>query len=221
MTQKGLRIVGLAGLASFMLIIIATFVAPPLWDAPTTTASADEVADFVFPYRGRILASFFLFGIAMGSFLCFAAGLWSWLRQSEPEPRPLSASFAFGAVVLVALILAAFVPGALSVYRPPDPDTAGLLFDMTFGLLALSGIPTAVCLGAYAALVFRGAPLARWTAWLAIVGAAAHVVITGSFFPRTGFFSLEGDVIVWVPATFFAWILATSVALLRAPTSRD
>ncbi|MDQ3985230.1 MAG: hypothetical protein M3280_01870 [Actinomycetota bacterium] len=195
--------------------------APPLWDAPTTTATADEVADFVSPYRGRILAAFFLYGIAMGLFLWFAAGLWSWLRQWEPQPNPLSAGFAFGAAVLVALVLAAFVPGALSVYRTPDPATTGLMFDMTFGLLALSGIPTALSLAAYASLVLRGAPLPRWTAWLAMVGAAAHVVIAGSFLPRSGFFSLEGDVVVWVPATFFAWILATSVALLQVATRSD
>ena len=216
MTERAIRIVGLAGLASFDLIIVATFVAPPLWDAPPTSATASQVADFVAPYRSRILASLFLFGIAMGFFLWFAAGLGSWFRRSEPDPGPLSTTFAFGAVAMTVMILAAFAPASLSVYRPLAPATTGLLFDLTFGLLALSGIPTAVCLGAYAALVLRGAPLRRWTAWLALVGVVAHVIIPASFFPRSGFLSLEGDVIVWVPATLFAWILAASVSLLRA-----
>jgi hypothetical protein len=35
------------------------------------------------------------------------------------------------------------------------------------------------------------------------------------------FLSLEGSMIVWVPATFFAWILATSVVLLRAGIEVD
>jgi hypothetical protein len=203
-----------------MLIVCATFVAPPFWDAPTTTGTAQDLADFAFPHRARILAAFFLFGIAMGLFLWFAAGLWSWLRQWESEPRPLSAVFGFGAVALTTLILAAFGPGSLALYRPPAPVTAGLLFDLTFALLAMSGIPTAICLGAYALLVWRGAPLPKWTAWVALVGAGAHLVIPGSFFARSGFFSLEGDVIVWVPATLFAWILAASVALLRAQRPR-
>ncbi len=34
---------------------------------------------------------------------------------------------------------------------------------------------------------------------------------------RSGFLSLEGGVIVAVPGTFFAWILATGAALLAAP----
>jgi hypothetical protein len=127
----------------------------------------------------------------------------------------LSALFAFGAVALVTLILAGFATGAVGSYRPQPPALALALNDLTFALLALSGIPTAVCLGAYATLVLRSRLLPAWTAWIAVVGSAAHVVIAGSFFERSGFFSLEGDVIIWVPGTFFGWILATSLVLLR------
>ena len=213
---RSLRTAGLTGLTSFALIILATFVAPPLWESPGTTATAQDVADFAFPHRGRILAGLFIYVISMGFFLWFAAALWSWFRLWEKEEQVLSATFAFGAVSLVTLILAAFAPASLAVYHPPDPDVAALLFELNFAVLALSGLPTAVCLGAYAALVLRGAPLPRWTALVAVVGALSHVVIIGSFFPKSGPFSLEGAVIVWVPATFFAWILAVGVACLRA-----
>jgi hypothetical protein len=114
------------------------------------------------------------------------------------------------------LILAGFVPATVGAYRPQDPAMALALRDLTFGLLALSGLPTAVCLGAYAALVWRHRPLPAWTAWLAVVGAVAHVVIAASFLGRSGVLSLEGEVIVFIPATFFAWILAASAVLLRA-----
>jgi hypothetical protein len=87
---------------------------------------------------------------------------------------------------------------------------------MTFGLLALSGIPTAVCLGAYAAIVLRSRCLPAWTAWLALLSVDAHLLIAASFVSHGSFLSLESSVIVWVPATFFAWILATSAVLLRA-----
>jgi hypothetical protein len=218
-TDRQVRITGLAGLASFVLIVAATFVAPPLWDAPETNATAAEVVDHVHDHRGRILASLFVYSIAMGLFLCFTAGLWTWLRRSEGETGPLSAAFGFGAVSLTTLILAGFVPVAVLAYRRPDLSVVHPLNDMTFGLLALSGIPTAVCMGAYAALVLRGVPLPRWTAWLGVLGAVAHVVIAGSFLETSGFFSLEGDVIVWIPGTFFAWILAVSAVLVaRRPT---
>jgi hypothetical protein len=35
------------------------------------------------------------------------------------------------------------------------------------------------------------------------------------------FLSLEGPLVVAVPATFFAWILATSVVLLRTGVEAD
>src|SRR5207244_3755331 len=88
---------------------------------------------------------------------------------------------ALGAVGLVVLVLAAFATGGVLSYRAQGAEVAGVLADTTFALLALSGMPTAVCLGAYALLVFRHGSLPRWTAWLALLGADAHVLITASF----------------------------------------
>lgn len=215
MSPHTTRLIALAGLASFVLIVVAAFVAPPLWNAPGTSASSARVAAYAQEDRGQTIASLFIYTLGMGLFLCFAAGLWSWLRQIEPVPQPLSAIFAFGAVALVVLILAAFVTGGLLAYRPQEAEIAATLADTTFGLLAISGMPTAICLGAYAALIFRHGALPRWTAWLAVLGAVAHVFITASLVSHGSFLSLEGSVIIWVPATFFAWILATSVALMR------
>jgi hypothetical protein len=209
------RLIGLAGLVSFDLIVAAAFVAPPLWDAPGTRASASQVAAYGQHNATRITMSLFIYSLAMGFFLCFAAGLWSWFRERERPPQTLSSIFAFAAVTLSGLILAGFVPAYLLAYRSQPASIAGLLGDMTFGLLALSGIPTAVLLATYAALVMRLGRLPKWTAYLAAVGALAHVLIAGSFLSHGAFLSLESEVIVWVPATFFAWILVVSAALFR------
>jgi hypothetical protein len=200
---------------SFVLIIVAAFVAPPLWDAPGTMASSARVTAYAQDYRGRIIASLLIYSLAIGLFLCFTAGLWAWLRERERPPQVLSALFAFGAIALAVLILAAFVPGYMLSYRTQPAVIAGPLADLTFGLLALSGIPTAVCLATYAALVRRLRCLPAWTAWLAIGGALTHILIAASFVSHGAFLSLEGSVIVWVPGTFFAWILAASAVLLR------
>jgi hypothetical protein len=215
------RVIGLAGVASFVLIVVAALVAPPLWNAPDTTASAAEIAAYTQQDRGRTIASLFIYSLGMGLFLCFTAGLSAWLRQSEPGSQPLTTTFAFGAVALVALVLAGFVTAGVGTYRPQQPAVAQALYDLTFGLLAVSGIPTAVCLGAYAALVLPGRRLPDWTGWLALVGVLAHVLIAASFIDRSGFLSLEGDVVIWVPGTFFAWIFATSVALLWIRPAAD
>lgn len=209
------RLAGVAGLVSFALIITAAFIAPPLWNAPGTMASSARVTEYAQTYRGQLIASLLIYSVAMGLFLCFAGGLWAWLRDREDPPQALSALFAFGAVALTILIWCAFVPGYMLSYRPQPATIAGPLADFTFGLLALSGIPTAICLSAYAALVIRLRCLPIWTAWLAIGGALTHLLIATSFVSHGGFLSLESSVIVWVPATFFVWILASSVTLLR------
>jgi hypothetical protein len=221
LTARATRLIAFAGLGSFALIIAAAFVAPPLWNAPGTDASAAHVAAYVQQNHGRTIASLYIYSLAMGLFLCFAAGLWSWLRQAEPAPQPLSAVFAFGAIALAVLIFAAFATAGVLSYRPHQPALAGSLADMTFGLLALSGIPTAVCLGAYAALVLRHRCLPAWTGWLALLAVDAHILIAASFMSHGNFLSLAGSVIIWVPATFFAWILATGVVLLRAGIEVD
>ncbi len=209
------RSTALAGIGCFALIVAAALIAPPLWNAPGTNAGAAHVADYLQANHARTIASLFVYSLAMGLFLCFAGGLWSWLRQAEPAPQPASSVFAFGAIALTVLIFAAFATAGVMSYRPQPPSFAAAFSDLTFALLALSGIPTAVCLGAYATLVLRRGCLPAWTAWLALLAMDAHVLIAASFIGHGSFLSLEGTVIVAVPATFFAWILATSVVLLR------
>jgi hypothetical protein len=211
-----MRLVGVLGLASFALIIVSAFLSPPLWSAPGESSSAVHVAAYLQANHQRTIASLYTYSLAMGLFLCFSAGLWSWLREVEPTPQSLSAVFAFGAVALTVLVLASFATAGVGSYRPQSPALAVALSDMTFGLLALSGIPTAVCLGAYAALVLRHRFLPVWTGWLAAFAALAHIVVAASFMSHGSFLSLEGAVNVVVPATFFAWILAAGAVVLRA-----
>ena len=217
MSARATRLIAIAGLASFALIMLAALaIAPPLWNAPAPTSPAAHVAAYLQTYHGRLLVSQLIYSLGMGLFLCFTAGLWSWLRQIEPAPETISAIFAFGAVALTLLIMASFATADVMSYRPQQPAFAVALTDTTFGLLALSGIPTAVCLGAYAAIVLRHRCLPTWTAWLALVAVDAHLLIAASFLSHGSLLGLEGAVIVLVPATFFAWIFATSVVLLRA-----
>lgn len=78
----------------------------------------------------------------------------------------------------------------------------------------MSGAPTAIALGSYAVLIFRSTVLPRWTAWLGLIGALAHVALLASFVVSEGFFSLEGQVISALPATLFMWIIGTGITML-------
>jgi hypothetical protein len=208
---------GICGLASFSLIMLAAFVlARPLWNAPDTQTAPAALASYIAHARGREATSLLLYALGIGLFLCFTAGLWRWLGAIEPGRAPTSAIFAFGAIALSVLIFAAFAVAEVMLYRPLPPVAAETLRDLTFALLALSGVPTAVCMGAYASLVLRHGVLARWTGWLALVGVLAHLLIAMSFLDHTGLLSLEGPLIVLAPGTFFTWIFAASLALLEA-----
>ena len=210
------RLTGIAGLATFVLIVVSSFVAPPLWDVPGTNASGAQAGAYAFDHRSRSVVSLFMFAVAVGIWMAFTAGLWSWMRAREPEPRALSAVFAFAAVAMLVMVVSAFAPLATLSYRLQDPSAASVLADTGFGLLALSGIPTAVSLGAYAAFVLKTRCLPRWTAVVALPAALAHVFIAMSFLSHGALLSVEGSVILWVPALLFAWLLAVSCAVLRA-----
>jgi hypothetical protein len=94
-----------------------------------------------------------------------------------------------------------------------EPDTARLLYDLCFGTLAVSGVPTAIAMAAAA----LSPGLDAISRALATVAAIAHVVIVFSFLPGSGFFSLEGGVIIAIPATMFIWLAYTAAKLARAP----
>lgn len=217
-----MRTAALCGLASFALIMISAFVlARPLWNAPATGAPPGAIAAYVHQAHGREVSSLLVYAVGIGLFLCFAAGLWRWLSAIESAPATMSGVFAFGTLALAVLILVAFAVAEVMIYRPVSPAIAQTLRDLTFGLLALSGIPSAVCMGAYASLVLRHGALARWTGWLALMGVLAHLLISVSFLDHGGLLSLEGPLIVLVPGTFFAWIFAASLALLGASRPRE
>jgi hypothetical protein len=207
-----MRLAGAAGLLGCALGVVGGLFVDIL-DAPATTASAAEIVESVAGDRTALLVGMLLSAAAVSLWFVFGAGVWLRLRASGPESLA-SACFAFGFVGFVTLLLAGFTAFFVLVYRDADVGDPRLLYDLTFGLLAMSGAPTAIALGSYAAMVFRSTALPRWTAWLGVVGALAHVALLASFVVSEGFFSLEGQVITAIPATLFAWIIGTGIAML-------
>src|SRR3954462_5847102 len=98
MSARAARQTGVAGLASFALIVAASLPAP-LWNAPGTSASGAEVLAYNRANRGEAIASLLVYSLAMGLFMVFAAGVWTRLKRNAPD-GPLSAAFAVGAVAL-------------------------------------------------------------------------------------------------------------------------
>jgi hypothetical protein len=212
--QKTARMAGLAGLAGISLGVIGFFV-DQMWQFPATNSSTEEIVAFVREHRTPLLVAMLVNTAAVALWLAFGAGVWLGMRDETGAETYLSACFALGMVSLVTLLLGGFTPFLVLVYRTPDATEARLLYDVTFGLLAMSGAPTVLALGSYAAFVRRSGALPRSTGGLAALAVVAHVALFSSFVVRTGFFSLEGPVIIAIPATLFVWIGATSIAMLR------
>jgi hypothetical protein len=209
------RIAGAAGVLAIAIACAGALIAP-MWEFPGTQATDAEIQAFVVANRSELLAAMALYTTAVSLWLCFGAGVWLGMRAASGGESFPSACFALALAGFVALLLAGFVPFFLLAYRAGDATDPRLLYDLCFGLLAISGPLTAVALGSYAALVMRARHLPTWTALLAIIGTVAHLVLIASFIVPDGFFSLEGQVITVIPGTLFAWIAGTGIAMMRA-----
>lgn len=213
-----IKLAGLAGLVSVALGIVGAIV-DEMQTFPGTGASASEIAGYVDAHRSALLVAMVLSTVAVGLWLAFGTGVWLWLRETTGSVSVLSLCFLIGLVSFVTLLLAGFTAAFVLFYRAPNVPDPGLLYDLGFGLLAMSGVPTALALGSYATQVFNDSRLPDWSAWVATLAALAHIVLLVSLVVPSGFFSLEGRVIIVIPAMLFAWITGTSIVLLRTETA--
>jgi hypothetical protein len=212
-TYSTIKLAALAGLSSIALGLAGVIV-DQMWTFPGTGATAAEIAGFVDAHRSALLVAMVLSTGAVALWPIFGVGVWLWIRDAAGGESFLSVSFLVGLISFVTLLLAGFTSFFVLVYRAPAASDPRLLYDLAFGLLAMSGIPTALALGAYAAQVFRGGRLPRWTAEVAVVAALAHLVLLFSLVITSGFLSLEDGVTIVIPGTLFAWIVSTALAML-------
>jgi hypothetical protein len=213
-SRPGVDISAVAGVLGIVVPSFAVLILP-IWDFPGTADSAAQVAKFAATNRGDLQAVMVLYTVGVTLWLVFGAGVWARLRAATDTDSIVPTCFAAGLIGLVTLLLAGFTAFDVLVYRPANATEARILYDLAFGLLAMSGMPTAVALGAYAIGIYRLRILPRHTAHLAVVASIAHVVLLLSFIAAKGPFSLEGPMITVVPAFLWAWILVTGLTILR------
>ena len=205
---------GWSGVLGVAVPIIGVVIMP-IWQFPRTSATPAQISAFVAEHVPALKAMMLLYTLGVGLWLVFGAAVWALLRESLPSASPLPTCFAAGAIGYVTLLLAGFTAFDVLTYRNLDPHVGQALYDLTFGLLAMSGVPTAIALFAFAAAVRQNGVLPQRSGHLADITAAAHLLLLASFIVTTGFFSLEGLVIVAVPALLWIWIADTGALLLR------
>jgi hypothetical protein len=214
--DAGDRVLSVVGILGFAVPAVGSVLFAATWDFPGTEASGAEVLAYVGEHRSGLRVGVLLDALGVVLWGLFGLGVWRRLGDRGPVGGFMAAGFAW----MVPLLLAGFTAFLVLAYRAPrlTPQDAALLYDLTFALLAISGLPTAVALGAYAHIVWRTGGLPVWTALLAALGAAAHVLLLASFFVSDGFLSLQGQIITAAPATLFIWVLGTAIALRRSQT---
>jgi hypothetical protein len=217
-THDAIKLAGLAGILSTALGVAGVIV-DEMWTIPGTSATPGEIAGFIDTHRSALLIALVLTTIGVSLWLVFGVGVWLSMRATASEESFLAACFLAGFVSFVTLLFAGFTSFLVLVYRAPVASDPRLLYDLSFGLLAMSGIPTALALCAYAAQVFRDGRLPSWTAWVAVTAALANLLLLASLVIRSGFFSLEGGVIIAIPGTLFVWIIGMSVTMMRPDRS--
>ncbi|OBK20127.1 hypothetical protein A5636_16770 [Mycobacterium asiaticum] len=205
-----------AGTVGFILPA-ATLVVYPIWSFPGTERSGAEVALWATTHHDRLVVTMLLNTAGVTLWLIFGAAVWAYLCDRLPSRSPLPKCFGAGFAGCVILLLNGFTAFDLLLYRNRNADTSALLYDLTFGLLAMSGMPTVVALGSFAVAVYRYRVLPRYSAHLAFVAAAVHPLLLAAFIVHAGPLSLEGFSITGMPALLFAWILGTALAMPRRP----
>jgi hypothetical protein len=213
--MTGPRLAGAAGILGVACATLGGVVIAPVWRFPATASTSEQIARYVLAHRTELIIAMALNTLGVELWLVFAAGVWSHLRRQPSQSDLLSTCFAFGMVATVTLLLTGFTALWVLICRDPTAADTRLLYDLTFGMLAMSGVPTALALLAYAAAILRTHVLPSSTAWLAITAAVAHPALLATSIPNSGFFSLEGQVITAIPGILFLWIASTATTLLR------
>jgi hypothetical protein len=197
-----------------------TLVVYPIWSVPGTQTSGADVASWATTHHARLVVMMLLNTAGVMLWFIFGAAVWTYLRDRLPDRSALPTCFAAGLIGCVTLILSGFTAFDLLLYRPRSAETSTLLYDLTFGLLAMSGIPTTVALGSFAVAVYVHQVLPRYTAHLGIIAAAMHPVLLAAFIVHDGPLSLQGfSTTAGIPFLLFAWILGTALAMPREARS--
>lgn len=205
------KIAAAGGIVGVALFVIAGFM---YGSPPGVEEDAQSVADFFAEDGGQVLGSVFLQGLGVLAILWFVAALTDAMREAG-EARLAAA--AFGSFLLAFSIgaTAALTRSALA-YSIADEGS-----DLVLPLYQLSVVfdVFASILGAGLFLAVGGAALRsglfpRWWGWLSGL-AGLWQIVAATAWARDGFWSPTGGV-SWIAfIVLLAWLLVTSVLLLR------
>lgn len=204
-----------SGLGVVVLFIVAFLV---LGEAPKVDDSAAKIASFYDGERGSVLTSMVIYGFALLLLLWFIGTVANVLREAG-EGRLAATSIAMGATFVGLQAGTIAITGTLahSVAGQGDAGVVLAVHTLNWSVDATSAFPLAGFVLAASVGLWRSGTLQSWFVWPGVV-AAALVVLHGTNWAKSGFWSQTGGYIYITMIAALAWLALASVLLfLRAP----
>jgi hypothetical protein len=207
---SGLLFVGLS-LTAWLLFI----------GAPGVDGSAADVVTFVEGHRTRLLAAALLAGLALVPFLSFLGVLFTCLHGVGALRLGVIA-LCGGLVSGVLFVLIVAIPAALAfnIASTADPQLVKAIYDLDWPLQVLVPFPSAVLVGAVSVTFLRSKVFPDGIGWGGI-GSAIVVLIGGTTWSKTGYWSPSHGYGYAALFVFLSWIAVSSVLLLWRARNTD
>lgn len=182
------------------------------------SAPAEVTVELFANNRELLLAQSLLFVVSTGFFVVFVSALRSFLIRAEGGGGVL-ATTAFGAGLVWSAIslVAQAIQVALAMAFVDDVPTGvvGPMSDLMFAVLTIGNIPIAVMLIATAVVSLQAKAFPAWLGWLSVGTAAAHLAAAFGIVAGSGPLSPGGSVSYVAYGLMVAWILATTIVMIR------
>lgn len=211
---KSVRLCALAGIAFFVLILVA---APILQSGgPSLTDPSTKIFHYLATHTGRLKAAAALQSFAMAAVLVWLAAHFSSLRKAEGGRSGLAVAALGGGIVAAA---ATVVDGAIladTSLRIHDLGLGGARFFWTLSAFAGAGaiVGLTILVGASTLVILSSGMNSRWFGWVS--GLLAVIDLVGILATAYVSSALQGIFAVGITLTS-VWILILSVMLLRNP----
>jgi hypothetical protein len=182
------------------------------------SAPAEVTVDLFANNRELLLAQSLLFVVSTGFFVLFVSALRSFLIRAEGGTGVLATTvFGAGLVWAAISLVAQAVQVALAMAFVDDVPTAvaGPMSDLMFAVLTIANIPIGVMLIATAVVSLQTKAFPAWLGWLSVGTAAAHLAAAFGIVAGSGPLSPGGSVSYMAYVLMVAWILATTIVMIR------
>ncbi len=214
-----LRYAAGAGIVSVILTVLGAFLpgAPPQPDDPL-----GDIRAYFADHRTALLIAAYLGGLSAILSLWFIAGLRTVLRRAEGGDGTLAlAMFAGGLVVNGMALLGTVLSATLAFNADRDDGVFRTVYDLGNMTFAVLYFPWALFTAAAAVVMIRTGVLARWLGWAGLVVAVVMLVGAAGLGQTSGAWAAGGVISFVAFLLGMAWILVTSIVMLRLPLAEQ